>query len=508
MSSSASMMGHDYQAMVFWKYANQMLRSNSEIEAIGYEYKDIKSFDDIVVMYRVEKGFRNCFVERDYIQVKYHVDQSHYITLDDLLDPEFVNSPRYSFLDKVVAAYKKSPDKFCRYRFILYTPWNIKQGDSLDILLSNANRSFRLEELFKGTTDGSAMGKIRKEMREKLKINDEELCIILRQVCIKSGTEKVDELEEKLNTEFYHNKLKICSNASIANQYVGMVRGWVHAKKNRLTAADIIEQCKRENLIANEKREELITIRSFPSLIEERAAVLLDFVPYFDGRYLKQEETGCSWRDLGEKIVEFVSNNIQPGKKYYIDLATHFTIAFMAGRIMDSRKGMYCMPVQRTQYGKCNWDIDDKNESPTSPFQVTTTDMNDVGEKSDTENDVKNVALLVSATHSIVKDVKSYIEKENLKMDKIIHFQMPETGLDSVKSGSHAWQLATQISKKIGEEKEAALHIFCACPISIMFNLGKMSSTYRDIQLYERDEQRQTYYASARFSSIDGKGWF
>lgn len=506
MSSSASMIGHGYQAMVFWKYANQMLREGSEIEAIGYEYKDIKSFDDIVVMYKGEKSFKDCFIERDYIQVKYHIAQTHYITLDDLMDPRFVNASKYSFMDKVVLAYREKTEDFSKYRFILYTPWNVQQKDPLDKLLDNEYGAFRLEKLFNGTTNNSAMGRIRKKFRDKLKLDDDELRIVLKQVCIWSGSERVYKLEEELNTGFYYNKLKVCSNGVISNQYISMIHRW---KKDILTAADIMEQCKREGLIATEKKEELITIRSFPSLIEERAAALLDFVPYFDGRYLK-DEADCSWRDLGNKIVGFVKdkNNIQPEKKYYIDLATHFTIAFMAGRIMDSRRGIYCMPVQRTQFGKCNWDIDNRNENPMHPFQMTTIDMNRAEEKSDAGNDIKNVALVVSATHSILKDVESYIEKNDLKMDKIIHFQMPETGLDSVKSGSHAWQLATQISKKIGEERDAALHIFCACPVAIMFNLGKMSSTYRDIQLYERDEQRQTYYASTRFFPLIGQEWF
>lgn len=310
MSSSTSMMGYDYQAMVFWKYANQMLRRESEIEAIGYEYQDIKSFDDIVIMYKVGKKFRKDFVERDYIQVKYHMAQTDYITLDALLNPGFVGARKYSFMDKVVLAYKQKKEKFNKYRLILYTTWNIKQEDPLEELLDNEYGAFRLDKLFDGTDD-SKMGKIRKKFRDKLQIDDNTLYIVLKQVCIRSGSEKVEKLEEDLNREFYYNKLKVCSNASIANQYIGMIRGWVYAEKDRLKKTDILEQCKRENLIVTEKREELITIRSFPSMIEERAAALLDFVSYFEGRYLKDEYL---WRDLGNEIVEFVKNNIQSEK--------------------------------------------------------------------------------------------------------------------------------------------------------------------------------------------------
>ena len=81
-SLAAIAQGDDYQAMVFWKYANNMLRSDSDVESIGYEYDEVKSFDDVVVIYKRPQSFRTSVVEKDYIQVKYHVTQSKLITID------------------------------------------------------------------------------------------------------------------------------------------------------------------------------------------------------------------------------------------------------------------------------------------------------------------------------------------------------------------------------------------------------------------------------------------
>ena len=70
-SLAAIAQGDDYQAMVFWKYANNMLRTDSDVESIGYEYDEVKSFDDVVVIYKRPQSFRTSVVEKDYIQVKY-----------------------------------------------------------------------------------------------------------------------------------------------------------------------------------------------------------------------------------------------------------------------------------------------------------------------------------------------------------------------------------------------------------------------------------------------------
>ena len=88
-----------------WKYAIQMFR-DSDIEQIGYEYGKVKSFDDIVICYKKEQRFRDTYIDTEYIQVKFHLKQSDEITMDNLLDPAFINAKTNSFLQNVVNAYK------------------------------------------------------------------------------------------------------------------------------------------------------------------------------------------------------------------------------------------------------------------------------------------------------------------------------------------------------------------------------------------------------------------
>mgnify|MGYP000884864481 CR=1 FL=1 len=115
---AARSFGDDYQGMVFWKYVNQMLHNN-DISQIGYEYSSIKSFDDIVINYKNGQRFHEGFISTDYIQVKFHMRQSDLFTLDNLLDPAFINAKTNSLMHNIVAAYRQLGSDFEKSRFII-----------------------------------------------------------------------------------------------------------------------------------------------------------------------------------------------------------------------------------------------------------------------------------------------------------------------------------------------------------------------------------------------------
>lgn len=496
-SLAAIAQGDDYQAMVFWKYANNMLRSDSDIESIGYEYDEVKSFDDVVVIYKRPQSFRTGFVERDYIQVKYHVTQSKLITVDSLVEPQFVNAFTQSFFDKVFREYIKNPEQFCKKRFILYTPWEIDQKDPLYVLIDNKDHSIKINRLFDGTkTNRSAMGIIRKKFQDKMQIDgqaisDTILYNILSQICIYSSSESIRSLKEILNREFSYNGLKTWPDSKITNPYIDMIQAWMKAGKKIISGKDIIEQCKIENLIASQKIEDRIAICSFPSDMEESVKGMLDLTPCFEGRMLKDEYT---WRDIERYIEEFVGKNTSRQVKYYIELLVHFSIAFMTGRIMNSKSGIYVMPIQRTVRGVCCWDITDGIGSETAGF-IETVENSDIS--------ACDTVLMISITHDIEEEVKDYIKEKSMKIYKFYHCKMPVIGFDSVKNGEHAWKLANQINVLIGkrtvQEKRGYLHVFIAGPLAIMFNLGKMSTTYGKVQLYEFDFEQRCYYPTVKY---------
>jgi len=492
-SIEARQYGDDYQAMVFWKYINDMLCTNSEISKIGYEYDEVKSFDDIVIFYNKPQLFGDIKIQKEYIQVKFHMTQDNFITLDNLLTPEFVNSNRYSFMDKVVKAYRENKENFMISKFTLYTTYQIKEDDKLNSLIDNVYRSFRISTLFDGKTFISEMGKIRKKYMDMLSLNEEELQEVLQHVSIYSEMEKIDELKTMLNREFFHHGLKSCPDSSYTNSYVDLIRNWSRHGKHLFTAQEVMDECKKEGLIT--KQEQNIAICNIPDEIddlENRLENTLNLVPYFDQKHLKEE---YSWISLNQKISEFVKSLKKADVMYQIELVTSYTVAFMAGRELYSKSGINVIPRQRTMNGIRLWDISERNIDY-EEFQI----------EFESKKDSNNLVLIISATKNIYVDVKKYLEEISLSEASIYHFRMQKADRDSVKNGTHAWNLVKQINQYIEQEilpcKQWILHIFVSMPVAMMFQWGRLSHPYGKMQLYEYenfDNLKHTYFPTIMY---------
>lgn len=486
--------GDTYQAMVFWIYALRML-GGPDIEKLGYEYGEVKSFDDIVVFYKNEQRFRDTYINRDYIQVKFHMMQAGEFTMDSLLESGFINANRDSFLQKVVNAYRNKEIDFSKSRFIIYSPWRIKSDDILNELIYNTDKSFNLKKMQEGKTKRSRMGALRSKLCEKLSINEEELYIILKQICIKDGQDSLEGLKGRLNEGFASHKLQPWSGSRDTFPYCDMARAWIRQGIRLFTADEIKNYCKKEGLFMAAKDTANIAVKSFnrhEDWMNSWANRILDLTDKLAGREL---QPGYSWSDIFHSIEQFVATKLDNAREYHIAIETTLSVSFTVGRILNPKSALKVTPVQKTMDGFVDWGRDADNASKYSEFIVSCQEMCD--EAADT-------AISIGATHDIKEDVRDFIKKSGLKIGLYINFVLEDFGMDSVKNGNHAWELAKQINREISKRsenlKKGTLHIFIASPNSLMFYLGMQSMMYGKIQIYEFDQNREkTYYPTIAF---------
>ena len=72
----------------------------------------------------------------------------------------------------------------------------------------------------------------------------------------------------------------------------------------------------------------------------------LSLIDKFDGRNIKD---GYSWNnDVYEKTKEFLLANTNNNHAYQIFLDTHASLAFAAGRVLDSKSGINVFPIQKS----------------------------------------------------------------------------------------------------------------------------------------------------------------
>lgn len=222
-----------------------------------------------------------------------------------------------------------------------------------------------------------------------------------------------------------------------------------------------------------------------------------DLQKYFDGRYLQDE---YSWNEnVYLDLERFLTNKLDKREKYQIYLETHSSIAFSAGRILDSKSGMDVLPFQKlTNHGVVLWDIDDS--------EVIDYDWN--VEYISVKEDAFETVLVLNVTKIILDDVVKYLTEKNFSIGTIINCTPKDRQASSIsiKNGTHAFQLADSVyralTRRTTEERRSILHIFSAAPNGFMFFLGKRSGGFGKCILYEYDfEQKRscTYNPSISF---------
>lgn len=243
-----------------------------------------------------------------------------------------------------------------------------------------------------------------------------------------------------------------------------------------------------------------ITVKSFQAAVEnpEEAESSLSLIDKFSGRELKSE---YRWNDdIYKRLEEFLLGNVKLGSAYRLFLDAHLSIAFAAGRILNSKTGINICPVQKTpNQGMVLWDIERMRETDFCNWDITNEQL---------QEGRPDQALVLNVTHDIRDEVKDFIKNQNLPVGRMINCVPSKTGATniSIKDGTHASFMANSVCNALAgrsiSERRATLHIFASAPSAFMFLLGQLSHGFGKCILYEYDfEQKNscTYSPSLHF---------
>lgn len=230
-----------------------------------------------------------------------------------------------------------------------------------------------------------------------------------------------------------------------------------------------------------------IGIRSFfrgAENLNNKTDNMICFLDKFEGRYLKGE---YSWNhDVYSKLEEFIKENMNGDVEYEFLMDTHTSIAFAAGRLLDSKTGINVIPIQKTATGVQIWDVDnqDNNEYPTWEVSPETISKDSV-----------DTVIVLNVTHNIYGDVMQYINKANIKVGRVINCYLSTKPSNlAIINGTHAKKLSNSlfdiISQRSYDEKLGMLHIFSSVPVGFMFFLGQVSRGFGKCILYEHDFEK------------------
>ena len=166
-------------------------------------------------------------------------------------------------------------------------------------------------------------------------------------------------------------------------------------------------------------------------------------------------------------------------------LDAHASIAFLAGSVLDLKSGIDVRLVQKGRVGSRIWRADDGAGGPALNAAVET-----IGSGSD-------IAVLLNVTHLVEPQARAYIRATLPAVGTIMSFTPPEGSTPrAVAGGAHAASIADQVTSAVRGSRidpDNMVHIFAACPNSLLFYLGQQHQGVAPCIVYEFDFDRRGF---------------
>ena len=485
--------GDNYQSRVFWQNALNLRRPHSCVVEVTFEADGPKSFDDVVVRYDpAVPGSGPGRVTADYHQVKWHTDAAGRFGYADLIDPAFIGAVKVSILERLRDA-SQATEPTARFSFI--TVYRIKDGDPLARLVSANDSSILVERLFNGTGDASRMGKVRKLWREHLGIDDATLRVILSSFRIFEGHRSLDQLRREISITAEAVGLLAMGDDVSDFRFDELARSLKARMLNRLDRASFERLLGDEGLLAPvaPAREDVleVAVRSFlgpaADACDAGTEDTLLLAGEFRQRYLQERR---DWqRDIRPRVEAFLLERMSKarGRPIRLSLDAHASIAFLAGAVMDFKSGADVRLVQKGRpVASRTWRAEDGTSGPALEAGQTAAG---IGLGAD-------LVVALSVTHDVATQVSHYVSALLPSAGRIVSF-VPAGGpsVSAVAGGGHAATMAEAVAQGIRSARcgdpDRMVHLFAACPNSLLFFLGQHHRTVAPAIVYEFDFDRR-----------------
>jgi hypothetical protein len=479
--------GDAFQARIFWRNALPLLDPRSPVVKVGFE-SGPKGFDDVWVEYQPDGAPRDhegLPILREHTQCKWHVSVSDFGHAD-LVDPEWINASKVSLLQRARAAQQAHAANGQGARFKLLTNWRIGQSELLRELISQRSKTLRLKNLFDGTTDRSATGKLRKLWREHLGIDDDELRLLARTLAFHTDITSLEEHRELLDPMLELRGLKRVAATESSFPYDDIVYQWLAQGRLEFGRAEFRDACRKERLFEGDAASPVIYgVKSFEHAfdrLENRCTQVLDLIPHFDERQIRDQQDWA--RDVYPRLKAFLTAAARDASLRLI-LDAHVTLAFAAGSVINIKSGRDVELEQRTLATKV-WRVGDQPSDTAWPTWEFTEDAS-----ASSSAQTGELAVVVSLTHDAAPAVRAYVAGNLPSVGKTL-FARPVGGPSarSVVCGQHAFELAESLTQQIAQVKAVGtklVHLFVAAPNAFTFFLGQRQPGLGRTTLYEFD---------------------
>jgi SMODS-associated and fused to various effectors sensor domain len=498
--------GDDFQARMFWLKATALLDPKSNVVRVSYE-SGPKSFDDITIEYdpaRPERDQEGKPIYRRHLQCKWHRKAGVYGHAD-FINPKFINADTVSLLQKVHRAQQLYAADGVGARFQFHSNWRL---DASDPVLSIIRKDDGVLDIIKFSTgtDRSEIGKVRKLWRDHLGIDDAALALAARTFAIIEEMDTLESLRERLDDRLSCRGLRRIPSDETGFLYDDVIKKLQAQRRTEFDRKGFAEMCEQERLFDRDNPQQdmiVLGIRSFLHSIDsldERGLELIDLVPQFDGRYIKNDG---DWQNVVlPKIKAGAINAARSADYIRLIIDSHASIAFAVGTVLNVKCGKK-IEIEQRSGGKRIWSSEDGPARADWPGFTITEER--VDNRSGDE-----IALAIGLTRDVREGTRAFVNSHLPRVGRIVDCR-PSDGSSqlAVQSGRHAVWLAEQIVQHVRTVADSGrpfsrAHLFISAPNAFTFFLGQHQQALGPVQLYEWDFEGQR---SRGYSPAVGLGY-
>lgn len=461
--SGARLLGDDTQHAVAWYHALRAINPREDIESVTVEAAQAGNVDDVVVALR--SGLK------DYIQVKASVTAVSPASIEWLTGngghgPDILGKFHATFTDL------SSPGRAPRLQLV-----TTRSIDPRDPVLTLRDRTDRVAERLRRASTGPA-AKARRELAQHLGISEEELCVFLDHLRIRT-----DASEAAWHEHIAHLSLALGLHYDETAFRLGLaeVRDWVKTSRAARTAAQIESAVARLGLQQAEPWNVLViqALDYEPETFD--AAAVLDWVDYFDGEEARTRrglKDPSEWNRSLRPDLARAEAKLRPGnKRILVRGMARLPVWFAAGTHFPRTRGYH---VALIQVAKELWSSDAPLPDPLPAIETTVARAPVEGGE---------LALSIAASADPAQDVARHLAAQSPDAGHLVLALRSGVGSQSIHGPTHAWGTAVALRDEVrriaAQYQLTKVHLFLAAPAGLALLLGHVWDRVPDTDVYE-----------------------
>ncbi|WP_217913844.1 SAVED domain-containing protein [Miltoncostaea marina] len=456
--SGARLSGDDYQHLLTWFHALQLLRKESGVTRVEFEVGYAGNVDDLVVHRRDKPTL--------YHQIKYVVAQAQPLTHEWFTTPSRTGGP--SPLKRFHGSYQALATESGPPEMVLITNRLVTHADP--ILRHLGGRDAKLVPRLALEASGSASGEIRKDWADHLGISEQELLGMLEHFAIKPGGASLEELRDMCRERMSAVGLRGLPDDVIVA--VGMVRELI-STGCRCLDPDTLREATRS--FARTEREATLLIQAIDhSDSAESATEALDWVELFVGdspALRRRLHDPRGWSDRLKPELDTAAGALRAAgyESVRLEGAFRLSVGFAAGDALP-----------RTTAVRLSYRDYDSHLTPGAcPVEVASTELG-LGD---------DIVIGISVSTDLTADATEYLQNAGIPAARFVNITPAvgpgQTSIPDAAAGLGFVYAAFEEIRRQVNGLDGTAHLFMACPNGIAVMLGHLWNRVPDTQLHD-----------------------